>query len=233
MLENESKEAFMLTSMHLGVKVTGREGEYLGKLKYLVVSPGSNELTYLIVERGHFDAQDKVVEAKLIKAISNSDRTVQLDLSREEMAQMRDYVKREYVNMGTYSYDRVIFGGEKLPIDGYGGMVYVGSDIDLPTPEPFTEETNLPEGALVFHQGAEVEALDGKLGTIKEVNVDPENGKVISLKVEEGLFFGEELEVPVELVESTSQDCVYLKVNKDEVSKIHHGSAGSLTHTAL
>ena len=223
----------MLTSMHLGVKVTGREGEYLGKLKYVVVAPGSNELTYLIIERGHFEAQDKVVEAKLIKAFSNSDRSVQLNLSREEMAQLRDFVKREYVNMGTYSYDRFTVNGEKFPIDGYGGMVYVGSDVDLHIPEPFTEETNLPEDALIFHQGAEVEALDGKLGTVKEVNMDPESGKVISIKVEEGLFFSEDFEVPVELVESTDQDCVYLKVNKDEVSKIHHGSAGNLTHTAL
>jgi uncharacterized protein YrrD len=220
----------MLSHVHLGAKAEGRLGEELGKIKYLVIAPDTDQLTHVVIEKGLFDHREVVVEASRVKGFSEDNRRVHLDLSAAELEDLPDFVEREYVNIGVYGSAEGRLAPNLPPLDAYSYLYPVET---IPIGEPYTEVTNVPEGSLLVRVGATVEALDGELGTVKDVNFDPLSGQVISFEVEKGVFFTEDFLVPVDMVKSADESCVYLKVNKHEVNKIsHHGSDDSYTLSA-
>jgi len=85
-----------------------------------------------------------------------------------------------------------------------------------PVGAPVQETLNVPENALIIREGANVEALDGHIGKVKEVNLDPESGQITSFVVEKGLFVLDDYTVPVQMVESSTQDQVFVKLTKDD-----------------
>jgi uncharacterized protein YrrD len=85
-----------------------------------------------------------------------------------------------------------------------------------PVGAPVQETLNVPENALIIREGANVEALDGHIGKVKEVNLDPDSGQIISFVVEKGLFVLDDYTVPVQMVESSTQDQVFVKLTKDD-----------------
>jgi len=78
----------------------------------------------------------------------------------------------------------------------------------------FVEHMNVPDNSLLIKAGEEVEALDGKLGKVKKVNLDPTSGKIMSFVVEHGILAHQDYTVPVEMVDSITEKCIRLKVNK-------------------
>jgi len=85
-----------------------------------------------------------------------------------------------------------------------------------PVGAPVQERLNVPEDALIIREGASVEALDGHIGKVKEVNLDPQSGQLTSFVVEKGLFILDDYTVPVEMVESSTQDQVFVKLTKND-----------------
>ncbi|HEX2915557.1 MAG TPA: PRC-barrel domain-containing protein [Chloroflexia bacterium] len=67
-----------------------------------------------------------------------------------------------------------------------------------------------------LREGAEVRAVDGKVGLVKEVQFDL-TGKISSFTVEKGHFFIDDFMVPLNLVESVKPECIKLKVSKEEL----------------
>lgn len=85
-----------------------------------------------------------------------------------------------------------------------------------PVGAPVQETLNVPEDSLIIREGANVEALDGHIGKVKEVNLDPESGQITSFVVEKGLFILDDYTVPIELVERADQEEVFVKLTKDD-----------------
>ena len=234
----------MLTTLHLGANVQGFDNEHLGKVKYLVAEPQTDGITHFVISH---TGREIVVEAGRIEGVSEDGRTVSLNLAGEQLAQLPDFVEREYVNTNV-----PFSGGADAPLPasgaaaminpvGSGGVIYpmpnpqfsggglttpsdpmvdptlVGA-LNGPTGAPYEERMNVPEDSLIIRQGVRVEALDGKLGSVKDVNLDPATGRIASFVVAKGLFFSEDIVVPIELVSEADQDIVYLKVNRSEVT---------------
>lgn len=249
----------MLTSLHLGARVEGLNGDKLGNLKYLVADPASNAITHFVIERGGLDTDQLVVEATRVNAISDEGDAIRLDLSPEQLDQLPVFMEREYTNLGTLTNETredTTTYATTYPSENYTGLsgvagtgflyptsgartdpVYdestlatsnaplnpnlagpIEADTNGPVGLPYTEKLNVPENSLILRQGAEVEATDGKLGTVKDVNVDPSNGKLISFTVEKGFFFKDEFTVPAEMVESSTDKSVSLRVSKAELA---------------
>lgn len=245
----------MLTNLHLGAKVTGFNDEHLGTVKFLVADPTTNQITHLVVHEGGTGNRDILVESGRLNSVSGDGGTVNLNLDKNQLVKLPDFVDREYVTNdiatdGTAVENpaRTNYGDNPVPVetDLFGttnnsaetstatidpinptitngaGLGLVGTSNGVfgnaigPVGAPVEERLNVPENALIIREGANVEALDGHIGKVKEVNLDPDSGQITSFVVEKGLFILDDYTVPVELVEaeSSNQDQVYVKLTK-------------------
>lgn len=245
----------MLTKLHLGAKVTGFNDEDLGTVKFLVADPNNDQVTHLVVHESGTGTRDILVESGRLSGISDDGGTVNLNLDRQQLAQLPDFVEREYVTneiangTGEGVPARTNFGDNPVPVESnfFGttnNSTYVNSADTLdpinptitngaglgltgtsnglfgnaigPVGAPVEEKLNVSEDSLIIREGASVEALDGHVGKVKEVNLDPQSGQITSFVVEKGLFILDDYTVPVQLVESSNQDEVFVKLTKDD-----------------
>ncbi|MBN9388648.1 MAG: PRC-barrel domain-containing protein [Chloroflexi bacterium] len=242
----------MLTNLHLGAKVTGFNDEHLGTVKYLVADPNNDLVTHLVVHEAGTGTRDILVESGRLNRISDDGGTVSLNLDRQQLSQLPDFMEREYVTneiadgSANVKAARTNFGDNPVPVetDLFGttnngtyantttldpinptitngaGLGLTGTSNGLfgnaigPVGAPVEERLNVPEDALIIREGASVEALDGHIGKVKEVNIDPDSGQLTSFVVEKGLFILDDYTVPVQSVESSNQDQVFLKLTK-------------------
>ena len=74
-------------------------------------------------------------------------------------------------------------------------------------------------GQRVIHQGATVEATDGKVGQVDELLLDPETEQITHLVLREGHLWGQkEVVVPLSVVDKVVQDSVYLTLDRETIS---------------
>src|SRR5438874_12870215 len=71
-----------------------------------------------------------------------------------------------------------------------------------------------------FKIGVPVEAIEGPVGRLRQVVLDPGDSRVASLVVRRGGLPARDSVVPVEAVESASDDAIKLKLTKDEVDAL-------------
>ncbi len=237
----------MLTNLHLGAKVTGFNNESLGVVKSLVVDPVTNLITHMVVQEDNSGSRQIVVESGRLDNVSDDGKTVSLNLDRQQLMNLPDFIDRAYVGSNIASPNYTDYGDNPLPVEAGifpgtpdappmgtnlqdplnptmsdSGLGLTGTSNGLfgnaigPVGAPVEEKLNVPEDSLIIRQGARVEALDGHIGKVKEVNLDPDNGQIISFVVEKGLFILDDYTVPIELVESANQDEVYVKLTKDD-----------------
>lgn len=77
--------------------------------------------------------------------------------------------------------------------------------------------TNLA-GDLQLIRGAYVEAKDGTIGTVGEIEIDPDSGKISQLVI--FTRKKEELTLPVALIDRVESDTVYLKLTRDDIASL-------------
>ena len=219
----------MLLNVQLGAQVKGSDNSNLGKVKLVVVDPDNKQVTHLVIEKGAFGAKELVADSSLVTQISEDGKTVWLSVNQSGFEELPDFVEREYTVSAPYNPMVPSNPGTSVMQMSPGASVTTpvsaGGFFD-PVPEPtvspvepfgeaYEEHLNVPDNSLLIKEGAEVQAYDGKLGKIKRVNLDPATGKITSFVVEEGLFFHHEQTIPLEMVESATENTVTVKASKD------------------
>ncbi len=67
--------------------------------------------------------------------------------------------------------------------------------------------------------GTDVKAGEKKLGTVHELVVDAQSGKVTELIVKRGLLGGKELRIPTQFIESVGSDAIYVSLNESRIEE--------------
>jgi uncharacterized protein YrrD len=205
----------MLTDVQLGAEVKGSDNTHLGKVKLVVANPATNQVTHLVIEKGVLGAKQVVADCNLVRQVSEDGKTVWLTLNQGEFEQLPPFMEREYI--GTASPTRpasTINPGIGFSAPAPGGYFDPVTEANSAGPN-FVEHLNVPESSLLIKAGAEVDALDGKLGKVKKVNLDPASGKIMSFVVEHGLLTHQDYTVPVDMVDSVTEKGIMLKASKD------------------
>jgi hypothetical protein len=82
------------------------------------------------------------------------------------------------------------------------------------------EVEQVPSGERALHQGAHVNATDGKVGTVDELLLN-DSGQISHLVMHKGHLWGKkQVIVPLSAVDKVVDDTVYLKLDKATVSTL-------------
>ena len=61
-----------------------------------------------------------------------------------------------------------------------------------------------------------------KIGTVDELVVDPNRGKVTEIIVKKGLFGGKQVRIPTQFIEEIDDNTVFVALNKERLERFTH-----------
>jgi len=131
---------------------------------------------------------------------STTAKSIQLRCTRDELAEMEQFIETEYVEVWTPYY------ADEL------GYSYTGPQMVA------VEHKLLPPGTLAVSRGMIVEATDGYVGTVDQLVLESTSGQVTHFVLSKGHIWGEtDVTLAVSHVDRVEGDTVYLKLNKESI----------------
>ncbi len=200
-----------------GLPVYSAEGDKLGEIERVVMHPATLEVTDVVVEKGTFFTEERVIPIEAIKDADGDGVRLDAGIDFEHFApfEQRRYLpwepgERGYVPEGG---PRVIF---MPPVGTWGHPTTMDTMWGARRIEAMVR--NIPEGLVALEPGAEVYSADGEhLGEVERVFTSEDGSHVTHFLVEEGLFFKDRKLVPAAWVAAVKEEEVRLAVNADLV----------------
>jgi uncharacterized membrane protein len=205
-----------MQSYPIGAPVACSDG-VAGISTHVIVNPLTRAIASVVVKESEGGGVERVVP--VARVASSTAEGIQLDCTRAELAVMQPFVEREYTTGLTQRTAPISTG----PGGGLSAATFY-MPYGLTTSASTTSEVdrlNIPEGMLAINRGMKVKALDGEVGEVDELLVNPESGQVTHFVLREGNVFGKkELALPLSAVDGVDDDTVRLKLDKDAVRQL-------------
>jgi sporulation protein YlmC with PRC-barrel domain len=210
-------------SFMLGADVRCTDGD-CGKVRSLVVNPGDDAVTHLVVEPAHRQGLGKVVPLPLVDAgiAATAKGEVRLRCTMAEFGQLdpaeavffpgdEDYeIHRELV----FSWPYYAPPGALSP----GAPGRPGKAAKVVTLDTVSDQ--LP-GEDEISRGERVHAQDGDVGHVRGIVVDADSGRVTSVLLREGHLLGRRtVLIPRSAVAEVGADGFHLRITKEQVQKL-------------
>jgi uncharacterized protein YrrD len=195
-------------------KVSCTDGD-CGQITCVIVNPVTDDLTHIVVAEEQFPHEERLIPVKFIRETGAD--AVHLDCTKAEFFRMDHFIKHEYIELDK-SYG------------GYAAGRYVYLPYASPIDEDFMdiEHERVPAGEFAIHRGADVQAMDGRVGKVDEFLVEPSGGHITHLIMRKGhLWDQKEVSIPVAEIDHVEDNTVFLKANKNEIAAlpaipVHH-----------
>ncbi|HSR29224.1 MAG TPA: hypothetical protein VLY63_01570, partial [Anaerolineae bacterium] len=173
-----------------------------------IVNLTTGALTHCVVADRSFPRSiQRLVPVEQMEAISS--HKIRLGCSEDELAGMEPYAELEYIE--------TVESGADPTDPAYAPPLVTPSEITL---LPVEVEHLLP-GELAVRRGTRVEAIDGDVGALGELKLDPQSGNVTHLILEEGHLWGKkEIALPLSVIDKVDEDTVYLKLDRKAVEEL-------------
>jgi len=212
----------------LGADVRCADGE-CGKIKSLVIDPGDDAVTHLVVEPAHRQGLGKLVPLRLVDTgIAHTPKgEVQLRCTMAEFGQL-DPAEATYFFPGDEEYE--IYRREPVvswpyyvppgatPPEESGGPDDPGEVAQVVTIDTVPDQ--LP-GEDEVSRGERVHAKDGDIGHIQGIVADSGSGRVTSVVLREGHLLGRRtVLIPRSAVAEVGADGFHLHLTKDQVQNL-------------
>jgi uncharacterized protein YrrD len=214
----------MQLELREGSHVNSAAGENLGTVRELVIKPSTRELTHLLVEKGVFFADDRVIPVEAIDHIE--DDTIILEDGVDPDSLPR-FVREHYTPIDAET-------GSRLDVaSGYMWRYPTSHTSPFPLYPAYPLAPAVPTGVEVQESGIRDELVGKeiigtktpvvstngeKVGTVSEVQVD-DQGRLTHLVVDLG-FLSDEKVLPAHWVESIESDGVQLAVSNTAVESL-------------
>lgn len=181
-------------NLDLGSHVKSSDGKDVGRVDRIFFDADRLTVRQFVVHKGMLLSEDRIVDRGHIDHI-DSDHTVQLKLTADEVHNLQPYVVTEH------------------------RPVFVGDYYHAEQPVFFTREGSKPTDAVVLSHRSDVYDVDGKhIGHIDEIHYDGD-GKASSIVVDAGFLFIHDVTVPISAVKSITHDRIELSISADEAEK--------------
>lgn len=217
------------------------DGKQVGVIDRVVIDPGTQEVSHIIVRRGWLFAEDKVVpmawvdeataeQVRLRSDVKNLDELprfeethyVAYDADEEtttpgstpatDAATATEYVQPYYA----YPPVGVAWPGfYSDPLGAYALGAYPAQGYKVEV------ERNIPEGTVALREGATVVDNRGEqVGTVARIVIDDKSQQATHLLVSEGWIFREQRLIPLNWVKEVTDDEVQLQVSADFLKRL-------------
>ncbi|HXK24078.1 MAG TPA: PRC-barrel domain-containing protein [Myxococcota bacterium] len=185
----------------INAKVECTDGS-CGRSTNVVVNPVNRTVTHVAIEDKSLpDNPTRLVPVADVAGVT--DDTIRLNCARTDVANLGPFVVADFVQQSPS-------GGAYSSGDAYSAQ-YVVDD----TAYDEVHEEEIPEGELGLYGGMHVEASDGRVGKLDELVLDSKSGAITGLVMRRGHLWGSrDVTVPVDQIEFTDGDTVYLKLDK-------------------
>ena len=199
--------------------VLASNGQELGSMERVVLSPESKLVTHIVVRKGALlNRVDKVVPIDLIAEMTE-DRIILSD-EAGDLASFPPFEEERVVDKKIGLDQPPIFDSSSPELIGY-------LEPNIPViPDPGEQyvtqiDQNIPEGTVALKEGAKVITADGQhVGKVERVLADLSADQVTHLLVSRGMFPKETKLIPMEWVTTMTDDEVYLGVEEDTVKEL-------------
>ncbi len=190
-------------TLPIGAAVHARDGAY-GSLEKVVVDPHARRVTHLVIGAGWLAKDHRVVPIDLVQGVDA--RGIHLEASADELNRLPFYREDSFITpdpswepLGDYpAADTRFWGG---PYPGVAAPL-------MPVIEHRTY-AGVPAGAIVLRRGIDVLCQDALVGVLDHLLVDPRNGRMTHLIVEEQRT-GRRVIVPAEWVHELHERAIIL-----------------------
>lgn len=168
-----------------------------GRSDEVIVNPTTQQVTHLVVREEQGSYAERLVPVELVTQTSPGH--VSLNCSMEQLGRMEPFVDHQYVPIWPT--------GSFAPL-GEPGIVVLSQE-------------RVPQGETAIHRGAHVEAMDGHLGRVDELLIDPSSERITHLVLREGHLWGQkDVTIPVSEIDHIEADRIYLKLDKHAVEEL-------------
>jgi uncharacterized protein YrrD len=214
-VRTEEKEEVMIFKN--GSDVFTAEGNHVGGINGVVIDPGNDEVTHLIVKQGFLFTEDKVLPVAWVGETHEDRITLRpdiVDLDGLPKFEETHYVPRHEDDLagsdGTHAYPGVI---PVYPYPHYGLGAWPIHAVEVNDGMQKRVQQNIPAETEALKAGATVVSADGEhVGEVEGVLMDEQANRVSHFVIEEGFFFKNRKLVPVSWVKTVAQDEIYLGV---------------------
>jgi sporulation protein YlmC with PRC-barrel domain len=198
----------------IGAVATCSDG-ICGRVTRVVVDPVARAVTHLVVEPEHRLGLGRLVP---IEMASTDAGKVRLACTLAEFDTLDSAEETQFVP-GTRGYE--VYGPEQVlswPYYGLGDTVMSTANMGKVS-ETVTYDT-IPRGEVAVHRGDRVNAVDGAIGHVQGLVIDPANDHVAHVLLQEGHLWGrKQVAIPIKAVVSVD-DGISLNMTKQEVQDL-------------
>ncbi|MHB8648482.1 MAG: PRC-barrel domain-containing protein [Thermomicrobiales bacterium] len=234
--------------VNLGTKVITSDGKDVGKIDRLVVDPRTDRMQEFVVRKGFFVEHDIIIPIGEVEdRIGNDDDdALHLRMTAEQVKRLPEFVEHSYMAAPDGMYPGM-FGDSVGMAGATGGGFLWPAPIYMPAAQGSPGRAGLPAdapladssgsnavapgmmgdrlresrpGNVFLSTGTDVKTRDGdKIGTVDELVVDPQRGKVTEMIVRKGLFGGKEVRIPTQFIDEIDDDTVYVALDKERLER--------------
>jgi sporulation protein YlmC with PRC-barrel domain len=180
-----------------------------GKCVQVIVNPATGQMTHLVVEEKREPHAQRLVPIDMVAEAMP--HLIRLRCTVDQLAAMEEFIEDQVVRITTPPAPYMSAGAD------YGMWL---------STFPFTQEVHIPHervpaGEVGLHRGARVHAIDGSVGQVDELLMQPPDGRITHLVLREGHLWGKkDVLIPVEKIKRIEADTVYLKLSKRQIESL-------------
>ncbi len=171
-----------------------------GELTAVIIHQERREITHLVVR---YRDEQRIVP---IEYLARSEgHTIHLHCSDDEIQAMTPFAEEQFIHQQPEEVLQPAY--EEYPL-GYS-----------PYLTPLVIEY-IPEGEVAIHRSTSIEATDGPIGHISELQMGPQDRQITQLIVQTGgLFHRRELSLPLAAIDHIADDGIYLQWDKQTIEQ--------------
>lgn len=199
-----------------GTEVFTAKGEEVGHIDRVVMDPQTKEVSHIVVRKGFFFTEDKVVPIDLIAA-ATEDRVV-LREDAGDLQALPPFEETHYIPANEAELRASYPAGYAPPLywyPPYGAAMWNPYTYPGYAELPYRTETerNIPEGTVALKEGAKVISADGEqVGKVEQVLTDAMADRATHLLISNGLLLKEKKLIPTLWISEVGEDEVHLTV---------------------
>jgi len=177
-----------------------------GRSSYVIIDPTTERVTHFVVKGNGFRRTERLVSVDWI--VETSPDLIRLRCTKDKLVTRELFIGTGHIQIKRSRYDQAWHG--------LSSRIVPRETVMVPT-----KYKRIPPGELAVHQGARVQATDGRVGRVDGFLVEPETGRISHLVLREGhLWSQKNVAIPISQINRVGEETVYLKLDKRSIESL-------------